>query len=188
MEHLFLICFAVGLILSVLSLVSGFGHLHLGHLHLGHAHHTFAVRGPHAPHHGCASAINGFTVMAWLMWFGGAGMLLARHTTLSTPALLLLASIAGLAGAALIWALLFRVLMPRESELSTADTAMIGVVGRLTNSIRADGGIGEILFSQAGSRKASAARSTNGNAIARDTEVVVEHYDRGIAWVRPTDA
>ena len=37
-ENWYLVCFGVGLVLSVLAFVGGFGHLQFGHLHLGHIH------------------------------------------------------------------------------------------------------------------------------------------------------
>ena len=62
---------------------------------------------------------------------------------------------------------------------------MAGVLAHVSDSIRDNGGIGEILFSQTGARRCSAARSEDGRAISRGTEVVVIRYERGIAWVRP---
>ena len=35
-ETMYLTCFVVGLVLSVLSFAGGFGHLHIGHFHVGH--------------------------------------------------------------------------------------------------------------------------------------------------------
>ncbi len=48
METIYLVCFIVGLVLSVLSVAGGFAHLHLGHLHVGHAAHTH-TRHAHGP-------------------------------------------------------------------------------------------------------------------------------------------
>jgi len=63
---------------------------------------------------------------------------------------------------------------------------MVGVLGTVSGNIRAEG-IGEILFSQAGSRRAVAARSDDAHAIARGTEVVVTRFENGIAYVRRWD-
>ena len=60
---------------------------------------------------------------------------------------------------------------------------MIGVLGRVTSEIRPTG-TGEIIFSQAGTRRAAAARSDDEATIAKGTEVVVTRYERGIAYVR----
>jgi hypothetical protein len=44
-----------------------------------------------------------------------------------------------------------------------------------------------LIYSQDGTRKVSGARSEDGIAIAKGTEVVVTRYERGIAYVRPWD-
>jgi hypothetical protein len=88
-------------------------------------------------------------------------------------------------GAGLVFWFLWK-LTSFDRELDPADYDMTGVLGRVSSSIRS-GGTGEIIFSQAGSRRAAPARSETGEPIARGTEVVVTHYDRGIAFVRPWD-
>jgi hypothetical protein len=82
---------------------------------------------------------------------------------------------------------LFKVLLPHENVMDTADTEMAGVVGRVSNGIRDGGGIGEIIFSQTGARRAAAARSDDGNPIERGAEVIVLRYERGVAYVRRWD-
>jgi len=63
---------------------------------------------------------------------------------------------------------------------------MVGVVGRVSAPIR-EGGTGEIIFSQAGTRRGCPARSDRGAALTKDLEVVVARYEHGIAYVRPWD-
>jgi hypothetical protein len=75
------------------------------------------------------------------------------------------------------------VLISDEENMDPADYEMVGVLGRLCVSIRA-GGTGEILYSQAGTRRVCGARSEDGSAIAKGTEVVVTRYEKGIAYVR----
>jgi len=186
MASFFIICFATGLVLSLLSLMSGFGHLHIGHLHVGH-HHVGHVHGHgHGTHNGISS-VNVFTVLAFVTWFGGAGYLLTRSGLFNSQIVVLLASLAGFAGAGLLWMALFKILLPHERVMHTADTEMTGVVARVTNGIRDGDGIGEIIFSQTGATRASAARSDDGQAIERGTEVVVVRYERGVAYVRRWD-
>ena len=182
MESFFIICFATGLVLSLLSLMSGFGHLHIGHLHIGDHH----VGHGHGAHNGISS-VNAFTVLAFVTWFGGAGYLLMRTAFFSEQIVVLLASLAGFAGAGLLWMALFKVLLPHERVMDAADTQMAGVVARVSNGIRGADGIGEIIFSQTGARRASAARSDDGRAIERGTEVIVIRYERGVAYVRRWD-
>jgi hypothetical protein len=186
MDSFYLICFSVGLILSVLSLIGGFAHLHIGRIHLGHmghgnASHTAAHRG-----HGL-SAVNGFTITAFICWFGGIGYLLHHYNIFIAPLVLILAMLGGIFGAALLWAILFKVLLPRERILTPEDTEMAGVLANVSDAIRDGNGVGEIIFSQTGARRAAAARSEDGHAIERGTEVVVIRYERGVAYVRRWD-
>jgi hypothetical protein len=182
MNTFYLICFILGLTFSVLSVFTGGGHLHLGHFghfHVGHA----PVGRVHAG--GGHPVINGFTVAAFLCWFGGVGYLLHNYSSWLTPLVLIAALAAGLAGASIFYALLFKLLLPREQILSAEDTRMDGVLARVSDGIRAGGGTGEILFTQTGARRGAAARSENGIAIPRGTEVVVLRYEHGIAYVSP---
>jgi membrane protein implicated in regulation of membrane protease activity len=190
MDTFYLICFGVGLVLSVAFFLGGFAHLHLGHLHIGHSalgHHGTGAHssGAHGSGSRGLSAINGFTLTAFLCWFGGAGYLLHRYSIFVAALVLLLSVISGLFGAALLWAILFKVLLPRERVLNSEDTEMTGVLAKVSDSIRSNDGIGEILFLQTGARRCSAARSDDGRTIERGTEVVVIRYERGIAYVRP---
>lgn len=194
-EMFYLTCFAVGLVLSLVSFLGGFTHLHFGHhVHLGaHTHVGGSAHGgqAHAAQaHGAkgngVSPINGFTIIAFLCWFGGTGYLLERYGGFVVPAVLAIASLSGLAGGALIFWFLARVLMPHERELTAEETEMIGVVGRVSGGIREEG-TGEILFTQNGARHFAPARSESGRPIARDAEVVVMRYERGIAYVRRWD-
>ena len=185
MDTFYLICFGVGLVLSVAFFLGGFAHLHLGHLHIGHSALGHHGAGAHGSGSRGLSAFNGFTLTAFLCWFGGAGYLLHRYSIFVAPLVLLLSVMSGIFGAALLWAILFKVLLPRERVLSSEDTEMTGVLAKVSDSIRSNGGIGEILFLQTGARRCSAARSDDGRTIERGTEVVVIRYERGIAYVRP---
>ena len=185
MDTFYLICFGVGLVLSLVSVLGGFAHLHLGHLHIGHSALAHHGTGAHGSASRGISAVNGFTFTAFLCWFGGAGYLLHRYSMFVAPLVLLVSIVSGVFGAALLWAILFKVLIPRERVLSSEDTEMTGILAKVSDSIRSNGGIGEILFVQTGARRCSAARSDDGRTIERGTEVVVIRYERGIAYVRP---
>jgi hypothetical protein len=138
----------------------------------------------HGGHDSSLSPLNGFTLLAFLCWFGGAGYLLCRFSSLWGAGVFALAVLSGLAGAGIIFWFLARVLLPRERVLLTEDTEMTGVLARVSSPIR-EGGTGEIAYSQGGARRAAAARSDAGAPIERDVEVVVLRYERGIAYVRP---
>ncbi|HEV2647185.1 MAG TPA: hypothetical protein VGU46_12540 [Acidobacteriaceae bacterium] len=181
MHTFYLVCFVLGFVLSLLAAFGGLGRVHFGHMHLGQAHvHGGARGGNHI------EALNGFTLPAFLCWFGGTGYLLERYSGLLAPIALFLAVISGLVGAAILYWVLFKLLLPRERVMLEEETRMDGVVARVAGEIRA-GGTGEILFSQADARRSAAARSETGEAIARGTEVVVLRYVRGIAYVSPME-
>jgi membrane protein implicated in regulation of membrane protease activity len=188
----YLICFAVGFAFSFLSFFFGGVHWHLPlhwqspfeapHVHVGPGVHTGGQM--HAPNRAHVSAFNPMTLAAFLAWFGGTGYLLTRFSTVRFVGGLLLSVAAGILAAAFIFLFLTRVLISKEENLDPADYEMIGVLGRITSSVRG-GGTGEIVYSQAGTRRVSAARSEDGSAIAKGSEVLVTRYERGIAYVRP---
>jgi len=182
----YLACFALGFAFSVLSfLFGGFrashgggGHLHAGaHFHLPHG-------SAKAGHTGAgASVLNPVTLAAFLAWFGGVGYLLTRFSTTWFVIGLGIALMSGVTGAGIIYLFLSRVLMSEDENLDPADFEMTGVLGRVCSPIRA-GGTGEIIYSQAGTRRVCGARAEDGAAISRDVEVVVTRYEKGIAYVR----
>ena len=188
---IYLTCFAVGLALSVLAFASGFFHLHLGHLKLGHGHGhlkvgTHNAHGHHANGHQEMSPLNGFTAVAFLCWFGGAGFLLNRGPVFTPTLVLLFAVLSGTAGAGLIFWFFARVLMPKEHPLEPADTPIVGVLGRVSAPVPS-GGVGEMLYSQGGARRSMPVAADDGVPIDRGAEVVVLRFARGIAFVRRWD-
>jgi membrane protein implicated in regulation of membrane protease activity len=207
----YLICFAVGFCFSFFSFVFGgarTGRLHLPHFHghVGGAHlppagmdaaHASAASG-HAAPSGAASAndsalthaqvnsvspFNFVTLTAFLAWFGGAGYLLTRYSTLWVGFGLLASVAIGLVGGGIVFVFLSKVLISEEENMDPADYEMVGVLGRISSSIRA-GGTGEIIYTQMGTRRVCGARSDDGSAVAKGTEVVVTRYEKGIAYVR----
>ena len=74
-------------------------------------------------------------------------------------------------------------LTSEDENLDPADYEMAGVLGRTSVPIR-PGGTGEIIYSQAGTRRTCGARSENGAPIPKGNEVVVTRYEKGIAYVR----
>jgi membrane protein implicated in regulation of membrane protease activity len=190
-ETFYATCFVVGLLLSILSFLGGALHLHLPrglHLHTGglHAHTGGHGAAAHGGVHGArgASFFNFGTITAFLAWFGGTGLLLTRHSTLWALLALGVSTASGLAGASIVFWFLFKVLLAHDKDLNPDDYYMVGVLGRVSSTIR-EGGVGEMIFSQEGVRRAACIRSESGQPIARGTEVVVTQYKGGIAYVRP---
>lgn len=183
----YLTCFLLGVTLSVLSFLSGSFHLPHFHLHLPHVHVGAHAGGAHAGGHGDSmSVVNFGTLCAFLAWFGGTGYLLTRYSTLLVTVIATLSFVAGVIGAAIVFWFVAKVLLAHEHELDPADYDRVGVLGKVTSSIR-EGGTGEIIFSQAGTRNTCGARSETGEALPKGTEVVVTRYEHGIAYVQRWD-
>jgi hypothetical protein len=201
----YLICFAVGFCFSFISFVFGsprMGHLHLPHFHghgmpdvhmgSGHVGHAPAgSAGPAepangaqpVPQHGGVSPFNPPTIAAFLAWFGGTGYLLSRFSALRVGVELTLSIVVGSVGGAIVFVFLSKFLLSGSGFLDPADYYMVGVLGRLSVPIR-QGGTGELIYSQAGTRRVCGARTEDGSTIAKGQEVVVTRYERGIAYVR----
>ncbi len=195
----YLICFAVGFCLSFFSFVFGgtrTGRLHPPHMHgnVGGGHLPSAA--PHAlPGHGTAgtgagtnqgvsvSPFNFVTLTAFLAWFGGTGYLLTRYSAVWVGFGLLVAIASGLVGGGIVFLFLTKVLMSDQEYMDPADYDMVGVLGHICSPIR-EGGTGELIYTQMGTRRVCGARSDDGGAVAKGTEVVVTRYEKGIAYVR----
>ncbi len=121
-------------------------------------------------------------IAVFLAWFGGVGYLLTRHSALGLWPDLAIAVLIGLAGAFLFGAFL-RWLLSHEQPLEATDTEIVGMLGRVSSTIRPSG-VGEMIFVRDGTRRAVPARSEDGNEISREEEVVVTRYEKGIAYVR----
>jgi membrane protein implicated in regulation of membrane protease activity len=191
--NFYLGCFVVGFIFSFIAWLSGGVHWHLhlphwfGHAGVGHMGPVPAGAG-HTPVGGGQAAaplspFNFATLMAFLAWFGGTGYLLTRYSSLWFALGLLIATGAGLAGAAVVFLFLSNVLISKEEIMDPADYEMVGVLARISSPVRA-GGTGEIIYSQAGTRRTCGVRCEDGGALPKGAEVVVTRYEKGIAYVR----
>ncbi len=198
-ETFYLICFLAGLLLSAFTLLGGMGHIG-GHMHIPHAPHIpHAVHLPHAANVARGGAMrsapgaaqstatvpwwNAFSLMIFLCWFGAAGYLLTRYGGFVAGVVLVLAGVCGVAGGAIIFLFLTRVLLPHEHELTADETEVLGAVGHVSSAIRSTG-TGEIVYEQLGALRSAPARSEDGTAIAKQEEVYVVRYEKGIAYVR----
>ena len=183
----YLFCFIVGFALSVFSFFAGAVHFHLPiklHLpfHLGH-HGTLG--GVHGGLKGGAhiSWFNASTGMVFLAWFGGIGYLLTRHAHLVALATMAISAMAGLIGGWIVFKFMVK-LMRVDAPLTSDDHRVEGSVGMLSMPIR-ENGTGEIIFSLGGVRRCAGARCEEGRRLDKGTEVVIERYEKGIAYVKP---
>ncbi len=176
---IFLGCFVIGFLLSALSVAFGVVDAHVHFPWETHVH----VNVSHAGHIHGVGPINFATITAFVAWFGGAGYLLTTEFRwLALPATGL-SIVVGFLGAGLVFLLMAKVLWSPNENMQSADYHMVGVLGRLSQPIRA-GGIGELIYSHGGARQSCGARTDDGTAVERGSEVVVTAYDRGIATVK----
>jgi membrane protein implicated in regulation of membrane protease activity len=176
----------VGFSLSVLSFLAGAVHIHL----------PFKMHLPfHGAHHGGATShgglrggthiswFNASSAMAFLAWFGGTGYLLTRHSHLFAVVSLLLSTVAGLAAGWVVFHFMVRLVSSDDAPMKSEDYRMEGSIGTVSMPIR-ENGTGEIIFSLAGVRRCSGARCDDGKGIEKGTEVFIERYEKGIAYVK----
>jgi membrane-bound ClpP family serine protease len=189
-EIFYLVCFMVGVALSLITFLSGSFHLPQLHVHVPHVHLPHGGHGASptdVAHGGFGQAdlpfINFGTVTAFLAWFGGTGYLLSRHSTLVVGVILILSMIAGIVGAAVVFYLIAKLLLKHERWLDPADYERVGVLGRVISPVR-QGGTGEMIFSQEGTRHTCGVRSDAGEALEKGVEVIITRYEKGIAYVR----
>lgn len=192
-SDVYLFCFLVGVTLSILSFLAGATHAHLPlklhlHLHLPHFH----GGGHGAGHSGVRGAgrggthiswFNASTVLAFLAWFGGVGYLMTKYSHAETFFIVGIATLAGVAAGWVMLRFLVKLVGPSDEPLREEDRRMIGAIGAVSMSIR-ENGTGEIIFPLGGARRCSGARSENGQPIERGAEVVIERYEKGIAYVK----
>lgn len=185
MPTVFLYTFFVGFGLTVISALLGAVDAGLDHGHGGDLSHG---GGGDLSHHGhshgdvsTVSPINFQTIVAFLMGFGGVGYVALGLGSMGYLVAIPLAVAGGLGTGTLIFKWL-RFLVRGERPLGP--TEHVGVVGRLTVGIR-QGGTGEMVYTLHGTRMVTGARSADGTAVPRGTEVVVLRYAKGIAYVQP---
>jgi hypothetical protein len=185
----YLICFIVGLALTVLSFLAGAADFHLPfHIHLpffdGHGVGGDAGGGDGGGHSGGeVSWLNASTVLAFLAWFGGTGYLLTRHSHLVAIASLGISTLSGVVAGWVGLKFMVKLTKSDGGPMKDEDYRLEGCVGTLSMPIR-ENGTGEIIYSLAGTRRSAGARSSDGKALEKGVEVVIERYDKGIAYVK----
>jgi membrane protein implicated in regulation of membrane protease activity len=192
MADFYLAVFIIGFALTAVSFLTGLAAHSFGHLgdpgHGGHVGHGAGVGEPGGAHGAIQGVplLNFGTVTAFMTWFGGIGFLLAAYSPVVGVATVVLAIAGGLVGGGIIFVFMAKVLAPDQIPLDPADYHLPGTLGRVTVTVPRNG-TGEMVYTQAGTRKTVAARGADGEEIAKGTEVVVLRFERGIAYARPWD-
>lgn len=195
----YLCLFAFGALFSTASLLLGTlgGHSHLpAATHAGHAghfgHHSHG--GAAADHAGAEASgpgaapgpLNLATLMIFLTWFGAVGYLSRAYAGEIAALSLLFATLAGLIGAAIVWAFLAKILWRGQTQLDPNAYAVVGVAARVTSPI-ALGGTGEIVYTLDGKQCVDGARAVEGAPIPRGADVAILRREGGLAYVVPMD-
>src|SRR5947199_8373854 len=184
-SNFYLLCFLVGFSLSVLSFLAGAVHIHFPvkwHLPFPLGHHGGGL------HKGGASGahiswFNASTIMAFLAWFGGTGYLLTRHSNLLALTSLGISVVAGLFAGWVVFKFMVKLVQRDDAPMTTEDRRVEGALGTVSLPIR-ENGTGEIIFSLGETRRCAGARSGDGRPIEKGAEIVIERYEKGIAYVR----
>jgi hypothetical protein len=189
-SDVYLFCFLVGTVLSVFSFLAGAIHLHLPfHMHLpfhaAHAPHAHGVGGARVGRAGGThiSWFNASTVLAFLAWFGGVGYLMTRYSHLETFVVVAISTVAGMAAGWIVLRFLLKLAGTSDEPLRESDRRIVGAIGTVSMTIR-ENGTGEIIFPLGGGRRCSGARTEDGMPIEKGAEVVIERYEKGIAYVK----
>jgi membrane protein implicated in regulation of membrane protease activity len=188
----FLFCTFFGLFFTLISFLLGAGHLgHLGHIghggHVGHVGHVGGHDSGGSHSDSTVSPLNLSTIMIFVTWFGAAGYILHRYTSLWGVLVVIVATAIGLAGGGLMYIFLTRFLARASTPaLQERDFELGGHTATVTSTIY-QGGLGEITYILHGYRRAQSARSLNGQPIQRGTEVVILQYEKGVAYVQPVE-
>ncbi len=207
----FIACFLFGLLFLVAAtLLGSLGHgtntvhgvhsgTHVGHI--GAEHNTHLVHTPTPTSRGYLAKSNtgthsGFSlgtyanptaVALFALGFGFFGYIFHDTAGFMLPLTIILALLGGLIIAVLLLALLSRVFGDSEGETIQDVSDRTGLLGKVSTTIQ-EHGIGEVLYvSPGGMRKSVPARSVDGRRLERDAEVVIVHYQRGIAEVDTWD-
>ena len=188
-SNFYLFCFLVGFSLSIFSFLAGAVNIHLPfkwHLpfHLGH-HWGGGHGGIRGSFKGGVhiSWLNASSMMAFLAWFGGTGYLLTRHSNLLALVSLGISILTGLFAGWVVLRFMVKLAQTNDAPMSSEDRRVEGALGTVSMTIR-ESGTGEIIFSLGGSRRCAGARSDDGKPIEKGAEVLIERYEKGIAYVK----
>lgn len=194
LSAIYLICFGIGLVFSIGSLLIG-GHSHdfsgssSGGAHI-HALHDIQ----HFDHTGSSQLDNRVpflsmnTALAFLLGFGAAGY--SVQHLLINPALILslgIALLVGFAFASLIYFFLNKVLIRGQSAyLKECDFDLRGVEGVVSSSIYPHG-LGEVSYIFNQSRQALPAKDKLDRGLSKETPIIILAVHQGVATVLPLE-
>ncbi len=175
MMTMFIVCFFVGLVLTLLITLFGVDSFEL-HGDAGATHgHGHGQSGP--------SWFNLSSLLAGLTVFGGMGYILLGKVGMTSGLLILLVAIAaGLVMAWLFFLLYAKVIYKHDDSMRESDFELSGQLGKLTVPIIGKG-MGEMVYVFQGTTRSISVRSENGESLAKGTKVVILNMSKGVATV-----
>jgi len=195
--NLFLACFIIGFILTAATFLFGMDN-HGGDVSVGHGGDFSGadvsagdLSGPDGGdatggHHAGLPLLNFNSMALFLTWFGAVGYVLNSEARVGPLVSLLGAVISGFLGAVLILMFVNKFLMKGDTTMRAVDYYLPGTLAKVTSSIR-QGGAGEIVYVQGGTRKTAGARSDEDAPHPFGQEVVIVRYEKGLAYVRAVE-
>jgi membrane protein implicated in regulation of membrane protease activity len=174
MLTIYLICFWVGLILTIVTTLFGSHALQMdmdlenGHTAHGHGHSPF----------------NFSTILAFLTGFGGTGYILLNYKGLNGVWIILIATGIGFLIAALLFIFLSKVLLRDEHVMKEESYQIQGTLGTITTAVPPHG-TGEMKYVLEGTTRSVGVKGQHGEEISKGTKVVIVGLEKGIAKVTP---
>jgi len=159
MEKVLLICFIIGILFAVVSVLLGDFFDDSFHIE------AFPYLSP-------------TTIAAFITVFGGVGLLLLKTTTLITALVLVIAVISALAVTAMLFFLVILPLSQAEHSDAGFQHEMVGKYAEVIVSIEGSSK-GEIIYQQGASRLNAPAQSTEGHRIERGEQVEITAVSGG---------
>ncbi len=176
---IYLICFGVGLLFTLISAFTShfFGghdaHVDLGHADVAGAHgHAEAGAEPLSDMPGF-SALSPTTIASFITAFGGFGMIFTRIEATQSPWLNIPLSVLGGFGVAALVLMLFRAVFRRTQSSSESKVATLAGSPATIITPIPENGVGEIAYVQSGTRYTAPARSEGGVPVSSGQTVKI---------------
>ncbi|OFW79379.1 MAG: hypothetical protein A2201_05280 [Alicyclobacillus sp. RIFOXYA1_FULL_53_8] len=183
MTGVYLVCFLVGLILTiVVSLTGGMGHGGHSFLHIHFGPAGADVGGGH----GTPGPLNLPTLLGFLTGFGGCGYALTQLGFRQGVLVLFIALVVGLGIGGLLFFVLIKLFVQGERIMHESDYELRGMLGYVSVRIP-EQGVGEVKYVLDDTTRSIGARSEFGVAVDKSTEVVILEVNKGIATVTAYD-
>lgn len=169
---LYLICFGVGLGLTII--VTLFGDL-IGHLF------DFNIGDP-SSHGAGPTPFNATTILSFITVFGGMGYILMQTSPLNGMIIFLIAIAVGLVIAAVLFLFFSKVLLRDDAVMKELDYQLVGTLGSVITPVP-EKGIGEMKFVLEGTTRSIGIKSQDGRPLPRGIKVIILSVEKGVATV-----